>query len=73
MLRIFGHKNKDFIRYFYYFCELDLIKHTRYQKSIENILACIRSCRSSHPDRSAGNPASAGADFCCKKGCKKSF
>ena len=34
MLRIFGHKNKDFIRYFYYFCKLDLIN----QRFIKKVL-----------------------------------
>ena len=73
MLRIFGHKNKDFIRYFYYLCELDLIKRISYQKGFENILACVCSRRSCHPHWSAGNPASSGADFCDTKDRKKPF
>ena len=35
MLRIFGHKNKDFIRYFYYFCKLDLLNHKAIKKALK--------------------------------------
>ena len=35
MLRIFGHKNKDFIRYFYYFCKLDLINKQIIKKALK--------------------------------------
>ncbi len=35
MLRIFGHKNKDFIRYFYYFCKLDLLNPKVIKKALK--------------------------------------
>jgi hypothetical protein len=35
MLRIFGRKNKDFLRYFYYFCKLDLINNRDIKKALK--------------------------------------
>ena len=60
-------KNTDFIRYFYYFCELDNKKDKGHQKSDKNILA-YGSCNSQFSlCGSACNTASAGSDLCCRQ------
>ena len=66
-------KNTDFIRYFYYFCELDIKNIFSHQKSHKNNLASCHCGSVLHLRGSTSHPVAAGADICRRQSDEDSF